>query len=77
MHPSVKWKNMIKPKKADLPVPEPGDGDAPLNPQVGRRRSFGMAASARSLGAMKKLRAKIKGDGGDDDEPPPSSEEDG
>ncbi|KAH8075694.1 hypothetical protein JL721_1709 [Aureococcus anophagefferens] len=72
-----KWKNMIKPKKADLPVPEPGDGDAPLNPQVGRRRSFGMAASARSLGAMKKLRAKIKGDGGDDDEPPPSSEEDG
>ncbi|KAH8091862.1 hypothetical protein JL720_5433 [Aureococcus anophagefferens] len=46
-----KWKNMIKPKKADLPVPEPGDGDAPLNPQVGRRRSFGMAASARSLGA--------------------------
>ncbi|KAH8092749.1 hypothetical protein JL720_4910 [Aureococcus anophagefferens] len=44
---------------------------------VGRRRSFGMAASARSLGAMKQLRAKIKGDGGDDDEPPPSSEEDG
>ncbi|KAH8065738.1 hypothetical protein JL722_120 [Aureococcus anophagefferens] len=29
-----KWKNMIKPKKADLPVPEPGDGDAPLNPQL-------------------------------------------
>ena len=65
-----KWKNMLGSKKKDLPLPDPADGAPPLNPQAGRRRSFGMAASARSLGAISKLRAKLKGDGDDDDDEP-------
>lgn len=63
-----KWRRMSGTKREDLPLPDPGDGDAPLNPAPGRRRSFGQRASGLgSVQALRKIRDKLKGEDDDDD----------